>query len=193
MMGEDALFSGSVSAATPRMITQALQSFLYMDHPWTEQLEGQRVLVVHPFADSIIDQYDEHREEIWPGTRILPEFADMEVVETPMTIGGKGDDEDWGDTLDTLKDTISDSDCDEGFDVALIGCGGYGLPLAAHVRVLGKKAIHLGGTLQLLFGIKGHQWDDRNQIKRFYNDAWIRPADSERPDDYEKVERGGYW
>lgn len=33
----------------------------------------------------------------------------------------------------------------------------YGFPLAAHVKHKGKQAIHLGGTLQLLFGIKGNR------------------------------------
>ena len=31
------------------------------------------------------------------------------------------------------------------FDVALIGCGAYGLRMAAFVKGLGKKTIHLGG------------------------------------------------
>ena len=41
------------------------------------------------------------------------------------------------------------------FDVALIGCGAYGFPLAAKLKTAGKQAIHLGGVLQALFGIKG--------------------------------------
>lgn len=41
------------------------------------------------------------------------------------------------------------------YDICLIGCGAYGFPLAAHAKRKGKKAVHLGGALQLLFGIKG--------------------------------------
>lgn len=41
------------------------------------------------------------------------------------------------------------------YDVCLIGCGAYGFPLAAHAKRTGHKAIHLGGSLQLLFGIAG--------------------------------------
>ena len=52
--------------------------------------------------------------------------------------------------------------CD--YDVCLIGCGAYGFPLAAHVKHKGKQAIHLGGTLQLLFGIKGNRWFDPNSF-----------------------------
>ena len=46
------------------------------------------------------------------------------------------------------------------YEVCLIGCGAYGLPLAAHVKKQGKKAIHIGGALQLLFGIMGKRWID---------------------------------
>lgn len=49
-----------------------------------------------------------------------------------------------------MKDEIDKQD----YDIALIGCGAYGFPLAAHIKRSGKKAIHLGGALQLLFGIK---------------------------------------
>jgi threonine dehydrogenase-like Zn-dependent dehydrogenase len=30
------------------------------------------------------------------------------------------------------------------FDVAILGCGAYGLPLAAAIKGMGKQAIHLG-------------------------------------------------
>ena len=42
----------------------------------------------------------------------------------------------------------------KNFDIALIGCGAYGFPLAAFVKGIGKKAVHIGGPLQLFFGIK---------------------------------------
>ena len=41
------------------------------------------------------------------------------------------------------------------FDVALLGCGAYGLPFAASIKRMGKKAVHLGVATQILFGIKG--------------------------------------
>ena len=59
----------------------------------------------------------------------------------------------WFDALDYMKSEIDKYD----YDVCLIGCGAYGFPLATHVKHNGKQAIHLGGTLQLLFGIKGNR------------------------------------
>lgn len=79
------------------------------------------------------------------------------------------------------------------FDVALVGCGAYGLPLAARLKRQGKKAIHLGGALQILFGIKGGRWDSRPEFKKFYNDAWVRPGEEHRPIAYQLVEDGCYW
>ena len=73
--------------------------------------------------------------------------------------------------------------------MALIACGAYGFPLAAHEKRTGRKAIHIGGSLQLLFGIKGKRWDD----KGFYNECWVSPSKEERPERFEKVEGGCYW
>ncbi|WP_275353744.1 hypothetical protein [Klebsiella pneumoniae] len=76
----------------------------------------------------------------------------------------------WFEALEKCK-AISKID----FDVAIIGCGAYGLPLASFVKNLGKQSIHLAGWTQVLFGIKGKRWDDLPQISKFYNDHWIRP------------------
>ena len=51
------------------------------------------------------------------------------------------------------------------FDLCLIGCGAYGLPLAAAVKKMGKQAIHIGGSLQLLFKIKGKCWVNRDDYE----------------------------
>lgn len=75
------------------------------------------------------------------------------------------------------------------FDVALVGAGAWSLPLVAHAKKLGKKGLHLGGQLQLLFGIKGGRWDRGN----FYNEAWLRPLSEERPTGFMRMEKGAYW
>lgn len=41
------------------------------------------------------------------------------------------------------------------FDVCLLGCGAYGMPLAAYIKEkLQKTAIHIGGSLQLFLVLK---------------------------------------
>jgi len=79
------------------------------------------------------------------------------------------------------------------FDVALIGAGSYSIPLASFVKGIGKKAIHLGGETQILFGIKGGRWDVREAERSFYNEHWVRPLSSEVPQNYQNVENGCYW
>jgi hypothetical protein len=79
------------------------------------------------------------------------------------------------------------------FDIAIIGGGAYGLPLSSFVKKLGKKAIHIGGATQILFGIKGARWDNHQIISNFYNEHWTRPLSSETPQNYQLIENGCYW
>jgi hypothetical protein len=82
---------------------------------------------------------------------------------------------------------------DPGFDVALLGCGAAGIPLAVHAKRLGKIGVHTGGPTQLLFGIRGGRWDTRPEFQPFFNDAWVRPKPDETPKEAPKVDKGGYW
>lgn len=77
------------------------------------------------------------------------------------------------------------------YDICLIGCGAYGFPLAAYIKRQGKQAIHVGGALQLLFGIKGRRWDEMYQ--NVYNEYWVRPSKNETPQTSGNVEGGCYW
>jgi hypothetical protein len=84
------------------------------------------------------------------------------------------------------------------FDICLIGCGAYGFPLAAHVKRMGKKAVHLGGSLQLLFGIKGKRWENPNynevyNYSNLINEHWVYPSLHETPQHASKVEEACYW
>lgn len=164
--------------------------------PWTRALQGKKVLVIHPFAESIKRQYS-RREKIFPNNPdILPEF-DLYVLKAVQTAAGEHSIfEDWFEALNFMKREMDKID----YDVCLIGCGAYGFPLAAYAKECGKQAIHLGGVLQLLFGIKGKRWEtDEGYIKvhpyanTYYNEYWIRPSAEECPIDAESVESGCYW
>jgi cation diffusion facilitator CzcD-associated flavoprotein CzcO len=92
-----------------------------------------------------------------------------------------------------MKRKIDQSD----YDICIIGAGAYGFPLAAHVKRMGKKAIHLGGVTQLLFGIKGRRWVD-NPILFYpyinlYNEHWTYPSLEDKPTGAGKVEDACYW
>lgn len=161
-------------------------------NPWTKYLKGKKVLVVHPFVDSIRYQYEHNREKLFKDPDVLPEFADLHTVKAVQTIADQVDSrfETWFDALQYMKDEISKAD----FDVALIGCGAYGMSLAAHVKRMGKQAVHLAGWTQMLFGVYGERWlKDQPQYSKFINEHWIRPLESEKPKGAEKVENGCYW
>ena len=80
------------------------------------------------------------------------------------------------------------------FDVVMLGCGAYGMPLTKYAwEKHHAMAVYIGGGLQILFGIKGKRWDDTSIGKRLYNEHWVRPLDSDKPSGAGKVEGGAYW
>jgi hypothetical protein len=172
-----------------RIELRALEPYLSPE-PWSVALSGLRVIVIHPFSKTIENQYFNNRSRIFTDSRVLPEFKSLQTIKAIQTIAGqKTHFRSWFDALDSMKTEVESKE----FDVAIIGCGAYGFPLAAHVKRLGKKAIHLGGATQILFGIKGSRWDNHPVISLFYNEHWVRPLPEDRPRDAEKVENGCYW
>lgn len=161
--------------------------------PWTRVLAGKKVLVIHPFAELIESQYRLKHRKFFTNPDILPEF-ELETIKAVQSMGGKHPSfPTWFDALEWMENEITHKD----FDIALIGCGAYGFPLAAFVKRLGKKAIHLGGVLQLLFGIKGARWENSDYLggkyRFLFNEYWIRPGDTLRPANASSVENACYW
>lgn len=159
-------------------------------HPWSIALEGKKVLVVHPFEDTIIKQYGK-RAFLFKDQRVLPVF-ELKTLKAVQSIAGtKTPYKDWFEALDYMRDKIAHID----FDIAILGCGAYGMPLAADIKRMGKQAIHFGGETQTLFGIKGKRWEDKiyNYHNKFYNDYWVRASNEETPANVNKVEGACYW
>ncbi|GFO67801.1 hypothetical protein GMLC_13800 [Geomonas limicola] len=152
-------------------------------NPWSEALAGKTVLVIHPFTKSIAAQYQK-RELLFDDPRVLPEF-ELKTITAVQSIAfnTKSPFGTWFDALDHMSDQMARTE----FDVAIIGCGAYGFPLAARAKRLGKQAVHLGGATQLLFGVNGKRWGDIG------NQHWVRPLPEERPPGFETIEGGCYW
>lgn len=161
----------------------------YSHNPWTKELKGKKVLVIHPFDETIQMQY-KVREKLFDHQNILPEF-ELITIKAIQTIAGQIDSrfENWFDALNFMYEEAMKRD----FEIAIIGCGAYGFPLAAMLKKAGKKAIHLGGATQIMFGIKGNRWDNHPVISKLYNENWVRPLESDRPKNAEKVEGACYW
>ena len=142
------------------------------------------------------------RVNIFKNANILPDFHEIILIKSIQS-SGNGDSnkfKNWFEALEYMKAEIDKVD----YDICLIGAGAYGFPLAAHVKRTGKKAVHLGGALQLLFGIKGKRWEDPNygvkawgiakgSYTNLMNEHWVRPDNNERPKNPEIVEGACYW
>ena len=165
---------------------QALEPF-YHENPWSSALKGKKVLVIHPFEDSIKEQYSK-KELLFEDKTILPDF-ELITLKTYQTHGGGNTDLPWDVCYNDMAEKIMKTD----FDVALVGCGAYGLPLCDVVKNMGKPAIHVGGGLQIMFGIKGNRWDNMPAVYKYYNEHWKRPFDSEKTRNHNVVEGSTYW
>ena len=147
------------------------------------------MLVIHPFEETIQKQYLK-RDKLFENPDILPEFELVTLKAVQSSAEAECEFNCWSDALGHMKKEISQKD----FEVALLGCGGYAIPLAAYIKSSGKKAIVLGGLTQLLFGIKGSRWEaSRPDIVAMYNEYWTRAGENEKPKGYKGIENGAYW
>ena len=158
--------------------------------PWLHPLVKLRWLVISPFAETIRAQLPRLAQlNVFTG---IPAETLAGIAETchtlpcpqlPYMVPPRH--RDWFHGLEEMQASMSRTE----FDIAIVGAGAWSLPLVAHAKQLGKMAMHLGGTLNLLFGIKGGRFEDRG----LYNEHWIRPVTSERPANHKLLENGAYW
>lgn len=160
---------------------------------WTAVLRGQRVLVVHPFSESIKEQYyGTNRSKLFNNPSILPDYELITLQAVVSLAGEETPFSSWREALLSMYsrvEAIADS-----FDICLLGCGAYGLPLGEMIfSNLHKKVVHVGGSLQLLFGIKGSFFEAFELTKPLINPFWIYPKPSETPAASSLVEGSCYW
>jgi len=174
----------------------SLESFWYTE-PWSECLRDKKVLLILPFEKSARYQYEHNRERLFSNSNVLPQFRSFQIIAPHQGIGmsSTGGYNTWFDAFDDICSKITSAD----FDIAIIGAGAYGLPLAAQVKKMGKQAIHMGGATQLLFGIKGKRWEVEPWYLyqyKLYNEYWKRIEQDETPTNTKTFEagmQGGYW
>lgn len=192
-------FLGKKLEHVQKVFLKDLEPF-WVSNPWTSALKGKKILVVHPFADQILQQYHNKREFLFNNKLTLPEF-ELNAIPAVQSLGGESNGfRNWFEALQWMKSEIDK----QNYDICLIGCGAYGMCLAAHVKRMGKKSIHLAGALQLLFGIIGNRWENPNYgVKEWgipqglysslINEYWIRPGENGRPKNAQQVEGACYW
>ena len=161
------------------------------ERPWTEALKGKKVLVISPFSETIKKQYGENRKKIHSNPAMLPEFdlITLKSVQSAAGIESKSGFDSWFSAFDYMCNKINQID----FDIALIGAGSYGFSLAAYIKKNKGKAVHTAGGTQLIFGIKGNRWENIPEVKKLFNDHWVRPSLEETPKNALGIEGGCYW
>ena len=173
-----------------RVKVEYLEPF-FSKNPWTKALEGKKVLVIHPFKDSIEQQYK--KKNLLFSNNLLPNFELITLKAVQSVANETTHYKDWFEALEYMKNEMNKVN----FDIALIGCGAYGLHLAAHAKKIGKKGFHIGGVLQIIFGIIGTRYENPNQsggvYLKLFNKNWIRPSKDETPKDAHLVEKNTYW
>ena len=161
--------------------------------PWMKELEGKKVLVVHPFENTIRSQY-ERREKLFLNSDCLPDFQ-LKTLKAVQSLADEKESVPFSDWFEALAFMCKEIDKID-YDVAIIGAGAFGIFLGAHCKKMGKKAVHMGGATQVLFGIKGKRWVERgtpDSLAHIINDFWVYPAESEKPRGAERVENSCYW
>lgn len=184
---EEVFFQKELEPAK-KVVLEDLEPF-FCNYPWTQALEGKKVLIVHPFAETIELQYK--KRDVLFKNNLLPKF-ELKTIKAVQSIAGiKTEFSDWFEALESMKNKIDQVD----YDICIIGAGAYGFPLAAHVKRRGKKAIHLAGVTQLLFGIKGKRWETYVvwPYTNLYNEYWVRPHENEKPQNANLIEGACYW
>jgi hypothetical protein len=131
-------------------------------HPWSmfnafrEILKGRKVLVVSPFSRTI--QHNFHNRHNFFRNYEYPDF-ELKTYNSPITYKGLPDElyphRSWFSTAEAMKLEIGQID----FDIALLSCGSYSMPIGDFIcRNMRKKAVYVGGVLQLYFGIMGRRY-----------------------------------
>lgn len=178
----------------PQINSRSVEPFyavLENEIPWTHALKGKKVLVIHPFIESFKKQ-QQNNFQLFSDSRLFLEDQEFKFYKTFQTIAGNHIHNDWFETYNIMCNEISKID----FDIALLGCGGYGLPLCNFIKEkLNKSAIYIGGGLQLIFGVTGNRWNNNfwKELIDKHNIKFIRPSGNEICSNLQTIENGCYW
>mgnify|MGYP003968319141 FL=1 len=153
-------------------------------------IRGKRILIISSHIHSVEKQLQDLNFIYYPHKI----FNDNEFVllRPPMTLAGNGDNIDWVHHFNYFKNEVAKKKDD--FDIALVSCGGYGMPISNYIyKDLNKSCIYVGGALQLFFGINGNRWKNNETVNKYKNSYWINPLKEDIPKNHLRVEGSAYW
>ncbi len=173
-------------------VLEPFYSILEKEKPWTHKLFGKKVLIVNPFINSIKKNIDANFQ-MFNNEKIFLDGQEFVFYKSFNCLANNRPHKNWIVTFEIMCNDIKELE----FDVALLGCGGYGLPLANFIyEKMNKSAIYVGGGLQLLFGIMGKRWEENDMWKKIINESqskFIRPSGDEIIKNQNMIENSCYW
>jgi hypothetical protein len=155
-----------------------------------KHLLNKKICVVSCFSKSFENQCDK-LEYLFNDRRLVNlNRSDITFIQCPTHKFASNNEQnpynDWFEILDYLKFELNKAN----YDILLTSCGGFALPISYEAYKNNKIAINLGGSGQLLFGIKGKRWIDPFYN---YNEYWQSPLPQEIPEFSDRIEDGCYW
>ena len=184
----------------PSLTHQVLEPFyiiLENEKPWTHYLLGKKILIISPFVVSfqkqISNNFKMFKNNNNNNNDIFLDNQEFVFYKSFNTLAGNHIHNNWIETFNIMCHDVEKLD----FDIALVSCGGYGLPLCNFIKTNMKKSvIYVGGGLQLLFGVIGNRWLSNPTILKIINEnktKFIKPSDNEIVKNIKMVEGGCYW
>ncbi len=159
-----------------RFIESLVKGPFTMLRAFQPTLAGKKVLVVSPMTDSIVANFA-NRQKFFKDYE-YPEF-EIDFVTVPITYSGLAREfyphDDWFQTQDALIKAVSEKD----FDVALLSCGTYAMGIGVHIeKVLRRKAVYMGGVMQLFFGVTGRRYEHTGVLRQINREHFITPLEA---------------
>jgi hypothetical protein len=155
----------------------------------------RKILLVCPFARILKDRATkEIFEGVWSKAAKKKWFypKSVDALEFPYGFAQETH-KSYSTAIDLFKYIITLIEARD-FDIALIGAGGLAIPIASHIKSMGKIGIDLGGHLQVLFGVLGKRYREW-QWEAWNSNEWcIDTPANYRPKEADDVcDSGAYW
>lgn len=164
------------------------------EKPWSNYLINKKVLIISPFVHSFQKQINNNFQIFKDlSKKLFLDGQEFVFYKSYQTIAGNHLHNNWLETYNLMINDIKDIK----FDIALVSCGAYGLPICNFIKTeMNKSAIYIGGGLQLLFGVMGKRWENNemwNKIIKENDTKFIKPSGDEIIQNNKTIENGCYW
>ena len=137
--------------------------------------ENKKILIVSPLSKSIQHQFAQkhllYKNYQFPNFELKTYNTSItysNAAETNETLGIPTDN--WNEEAHRMAEEIKDID----FDIALLTCGSYAMYLGNYIKdSMNKKAIYLGGILNMYFNIYGGRYNIDGNYKFIYENSGL--------------------